>query len=206
MKQKTYSSLLLPLFLFSPFQKAQAFPTCKKAFVKKESRLLRDYPLADLKNPLASSLLKGYTEAQKIHWIGRKKEVKEFEGGIARAVEFLENEYREENFSIAAFPELLAQGIRAVPKIVEFANEISGEEAFYSHLGVQAIFAFFGKHIPTALKMKDQKQVEWAKINSVLKLIAGFDTEDKPKFTLHKIKDTVEQWDSFVEFILCRAS
>ena len=201
MTQKLF--LLFILFIF-PFQEVHSLPRCRKAFVKRESRLLAEYPHEDFKNPLTGFLLEGYKEADKTYWIGKKKQVAEFANNMIKTIEFLEGEYMEASFSTAAFPELLLEGIRKIPEIVEFANTIPEEEAFSFHLTVQSIFAFFGKHLPTALKMSNQKEVKWSAINSILKAIAEFDEDEKPKFSLYKIGREIEKWYSRKEYILCR--
>ena len=190
-------------FLFLVFlQEAGAHSTCGKVFVSHKKIYLKNEP----KNPLTINLLEGYKMLREPFKIGKKKQWRELEKGLANDfIEFLEKTPTEQEQKRLQFLSVrfMETGITKIPEIMEFVSELSEEKAVLFQPVAEAVFAVFGKYVPAALKSKDYEKNDWERINFILKSIAEFNRNDA-EFSLFKIKRAIKGRYSFREFILCR--
>ena len=197
--------LKIGLFLLFAFQEASARSACDGAFVSRRSPLKR-YLQYEPKNPLSISLLEGYRIIQKPFRIGRKKQWRDLEKGLADDfMDFLERApttYEQKGLKFLS-SRFLEEGIRKTPEIMEFVMGLSEEKKALFQPIAEAVLATFGKYVPAALKSENYEKNDWEWINFILKSIAEFNINDA-EFSLFNIKRAIRERYSFREFILCR--
>ena len=155
-------------------------------------------------SPLTKTLVGSYQAAYTMKWFDSKRQIKEFSDGLKKTVKFLERSsttQREQETlnNLVVSMEIL---IHKTSEITEFVKQSSAEEALYFRKITQAVFSVFSKHLPMVLK-QDPQQVDWPRINLILQEVANFDPQN-PRFSLYKIKRSIEGRYSLKEFILCR--
>ena len=193
---------------FAPPAEAKRETRCQDVFASSRSPL-KPYLTENPSRPQAVALLNGYKIAQKKHWTGRKKELRDSEAGLLDFIRFLEKgpSPKERSADLRAAPvsrEFLSGSLQKIPEITAFANQTTGAEGIVFQQTVQAVFALFSKHLPAAFKAKDRTKVNWAGLNAVLQSVAEFDIEIAPAFSLYKIRRAVKRQWALREFILCR--
>ena len=199
-------SLMLLFVLIFPLQgTGKKTSSCPQAFVSRRSPL-KKYLERDLNNLFSQIVLESYRKTEKSLWIGRKKHHKVLEQALSDFIELLERTptKREQRGLTALSAEFFEEGLKKIHEIVDFTNEVSEGKALYFQKIVQSVFATFGKHIPKALNEEGHhSEMDWARINFILKSIAKFD-KNRPEFSLYKIKRAIEGRYSLREYILCR--
>ena len=185
---------------------------CSQIFSKRKGF----FELQTFNNPLTTILAEGYLTAKKLKWFNSQKRARELESGLKETAQLLEANFeRKETLNTTSQDILTTQPeqlrnlniplekvINKVPEIIKFVEQSPVEESAYFRKIGQAVLAVFGKHIPSLLKEKPE-QVDWARINLIVKNIADFNPQD-PRFSLYKIKRAIEGRYSLKEFILCR--
>ena len=189
---------------FAPAEAKKNAVRCQDVFASSKSPL-KPYLTENPVHPEAAALLNGYKIAQKKHWTGRKKELRDQEAGMSDFIRFLENGPSPRESAAPVSKEFLSESLRKIPSIAAFAgNQAEGAEGIVFQQTVQAVFAVYSKHLPAAFKAKDWTKVNWAGLNAVLQSIAEFDIETAPAFSLYKIRRAVKRQWALREFILCR--
>ncbi|MDE0118404.1 MAG: hypothetical protein OXM55_00150 [Bdellovibrionales bacterium] len=199
-KRRGLFSLYHFLFLHSYIPASfAAISLCGTVFIGREA-FFTSY--ISLKNPLSQILVEGHQRLENLKWFGRQKHTMEFDKGLKEIVKLLEHSpAQQEQLRRAGIS--LEKLINKIPEIIAFTEQLPLEEAPYYRDITKAVLATFSKHLPAALKKHDSNQIDWPRINLILKNIAAFDKQN-PRSSLFKIKRAIEGRYSLREFILCR--
>ena len=176
-----------------------AISLCGTVFMNREA-FFTSY--TSLTNPLSRILVEGHLRVESLKWFGRQKHTREFDKGLKEIVELLERSPAQQE-QLRRSGISLEKLISKIPEIIEFTEQLPAEEALYYRNITKAVLAVFSKHLPAALKTNDPSQIDWPRINLILKNIAAFDKQN-PRSSLFKIKRAIEGRYSLKEFILCR--
>lgn len=195
--QRKVILLALSFFVFNvAYSRAEIISFCKIAFSRKKT-FLADH---DFKNPSAKALVEGYQIIKDLKWL-KRKQIREFEKGLKDMVEFLERPHSDTR-QLQELSVPLEVLISKSFEIIEITTQSPLKDAIYFRQITQAVLVLFSKHFPSALK-NHPHQVDWPRINLIVKNIAEFDTQN-PRFSLYKIKRAIEGRYSLKEFISCR--
>ena len=171
---------------------------CSRMFTGKEDHFFHQ----EFHNPLTKKIIEQYQIARDLKWFGNTKKRKEFEKGMKEMVEFLESPSIQ-NGQLKNLRVSLEDIVGKISEIMEFTKNLpKEEESVYFVKITQAVLAALNKHLPMIIKA-DANQVDWPRVNLILKQIAAFDMKS-PRFSMYKIKRAIEGRYSLKEFILCR--
>ncbi len=165
---------------------------CKSVFSSEES-----YFSTNHKDPLFNTLISCHLSAKQ--WFDNKKQIKMSEQGLKEMVKLLESGRAGELNQLKVSVESL---IQKTSEIMQSLEKMPAQEALVFRKTALGVLTLFSKHIPVLLK-EDPGRMDWPRINLIAKQIADFDPNN-PRFSLYKIKRTIEGRYSLKEFILCR--
>ena len=208
---KTYKKIFINGFLVSFF--ICVYPAfgggvrtaCKKAFMDQSFV----FNSAEFKNPLSKVLIKGHQQArdlkflQSLKILRKRKQNKMFDKGLREMLKFLErSSTRKEAEVLSRLDVSMEDAINNVSKIMEFVESLPEGEALYYRRIAQAVLAVFSKHVPIMLR-HPPSALDIPRMRLILKDIAEFDPQ-RPRYSLYKIKRSIEGRYSMREFILCK--
>ena len=186
------------LLFYAPNVIGRASELCSKAFTKKS--IFTQYQF--VKNPLSETLVTAFQTAEQLKYFDSKKQAKEFRKGMEQTIQWIENPADPQKLSQYTTV-TLKQLVNKLSQIMKFNEQLSSEEVIYFKQTTQAVLAVFSKHIPIIIKEENPSQTDLPRINLILQSIVDFNLKD-PRFSIYKIKRTIEGRYSLREFILCK--
>ena len=178
---------------------------CKKAFTDQSFV----FNSAEFKNPLSKVLIKEHQQArdlkflQSLKVLRKKKQNKIFDKGLREMLKFLERSSTHREAEVLRRLDVsMEDAINNVSKIMEFVESLPEGEALYYRKIAQAVLAVFSKHVPIMLQ-HPPSALDVPRMSLILKDIANFDPQ-RPRYSLYKIKRSIEGRYSMREFILCK--
>ena len=189
------------LCFYTPYSSGGIKSICKALFSKEM------YPSIlpeNFNSTLVKIIAEGHYTAYQNQWLESEKEFKDFSAGLELLKEFTELSFHStrETAVVNSINPSVEKAIKNIPEIINFVQRAPPEESPYFQQTALAILVLFSKHIPTALK-EEPNHTDWPRINAIIHSIVNFDPH-KPRFSLYKIKRSIEGRYSLKEFILCR--
>ena len=198
-------SFILIIFFYT--FSVQANPLCSQFLFnseKKESPISNRNKASDTHGHSATILFQIYEIAKRSNVFDNKKQQKKFEEDLKKVSEFLDRSpTHKEQLTLNKLDYPIENYIKKALEIITFFESLQKSDALIFRKTIQAILAVFTKHIPTVLEEDSIDKIDWPRMNLILKTIADFDNQ-KPKFSIYKIKRSIEGRYSLREFILCR--
>ena len=206
-----YKKILFRFFIFFLF--TYVYPAfgvnvsavCRMAFVDQSFV----FSSAEFKNPLSKVLIKGHQQArdlkflQSLKVLRKRKQNKMFDKGLREMLKFLErSSTRREAEVLSRLDISMEDAINNVSKIIEFVESLPEGEALYYRKIAQAVLAVFSKYVPIMLQ-HSPSALDIPRMSLILKDIANFDPQ-RPRYSLYRIKRSIEGRYSMREFILCK--
>lgn len=199
------SGFLISLFIYVYPASGGIVSLCLSAF-SHQSFVFRS---SDFHNPLSKVLIGGREKAQDLNFLKglkvlrKKKQRRMFDKGLKEMLDFLERSSTQKEAEILKRLDVsMEDAINNVSKIMEFVESLPEGEAVYYRKTAQAVLAVFSKHLPILLRQSPNSS-DIPRMRLILKTIAEFDPS-RPKFSLYKIKRSIEGRYSMREFILCK--
>ena len=186
------------LLFYVPNVLGKASELCSLAFSKKD--IFTSYQF--VKNPLSETIATAFQTAERLKYFDSKKQAKEFKKGMEQTIQWIENPVDPQKLSQYTTV-TLKQLVNKLSQIMQFSEQLSSEEVIYFKQTTQAVLAVFSKHIPTMIREENPSQTDLPRINLILQSIVNFNLKE-PRFSIYKIKRTIEGRYSLREFILCK--
>lgn len=178
---------------------------CKNAFMDQSFV----FDTAEFKNPLSKVLIQGHQQArdlkflQSLKVLRKKKQNKMFDRGLREMLKFLERSPKNKEAEVLRRLDVsMEDAINNVSKIMEFVESLPEGEALYYRKTAQAVLAVFSKYVPIMLQ-QPPSALDIPRMSLILKDIANFDPQ-RPRYSLYKIKRSIEGRYSMREFVLCK--
>ena len=198
-------SFILIIFFYT--FSVQANPLCSQFLLnneKKESTILNKSKASDTHSHSTTILFQIYEIVKQSNVFDNKKQQRNFEEDLKKVSEFLDRSPTpKEQIALNKFNHPIEDYIKKTLEIITFFKNLQKSDALIFRKTIQAILAIFTKHIPTILEEDSLAKIDWPRMNLILKTISDFDKQ-KPKFSIYKIKRSIEGRYSLREFILCR--
>ena len=157
-------------------------------------------------NPLTNVFIEALLEAEQRGWLpSRPDETEDFQKGAEDMISFLEKEAGAREQTALTQREIpLKPAMEKLPLIMKSLEDPaeSPSTAYFEETAL-AVLALFSKHLPSLLRVADPYHSGYGKINPILKTIARFNPK-RPRFSLYKIKRSVERYFSLKEFSRAR--
>ena len=176
---------------------------CRRIF---SSRSAGGFPVFALQTPLAQSAYQNiYAKTPALRKIFPKKQMDNHLSSLEGLIKLLDEAPSNPKIKkhLGYMPSL-EPAIKKIPDMIRFLEEGGkNSEDIYSRQVFSAALAALGKHVPVYLKDDQPAQLDWPRLNRILKTLSEFD-RDRGYVSFFRIKEAVEEAYSLREYIFCK--